>query len=93
MVSKAQAECVAAVEVAKEREREARKEAKDAQIKMSQDLKKVQRQLAGVTGQKDDEIERLETRVSTCEYVYMCVCMCGCVYVKSVGVIGQKDDD
>ncbi len=81
MVSKAQAECVAAVEAAKEKEREARKESKDAQIKMSQDLKKVQRQLAGVTGQKDDEIERLETRVSTCESVcvYVCVCVCVCV--------------
>ena len=37
------------------------------QTKMTQDLKKVQRQLAGVTGSKDDEIERLETRVATLE--------------------------
>ena len=36
-------------------------------VKHSQELKRVQRQLAGVTGSKDDEIERLETRVATLE--------------------------
>lgn len=36
-------------------------------VKHTQELKRVQRQLAGVTGAKDDEIERLETRVATLE--------------------------
>lgn len=40
---------------------------RDAQTRNTQELKKVQRQLAGVTGAKDDEIERLETRVATLE--------------------------
>ena len=42
-----------------------RSEARGAQEALKEELRKIQRHLAGVTGIKDAEIERLQTRVET----------------------------
>ena len=67
MVAQAQAKCLEEVEKAREREGAARKEAREAQDAQQQELKKLQRHLAGVTGVKEAEVERMSTRIATLE--------------------------
>ena len=67
MVAQAQATCVSEVDKARAKEAASRKDARAAQEALQAEVKKIQRHLAGVTGIKDSEIERLATRVSTLE--------------------------
>ena len=62
MVSQSQSKCVSEVDKARAREAAARKEAREAQEELQAEVKKIQRHLAGVTGIKDSEIERLQVR-------------------------------
>jgi hypothetical protein len=56
-----------AVAAAREKAREAQDEARRQSESVKGQLKKLERQLAGVTGAKDAEIDRLQTRVATLE--------------------------
>ena len=67
MVAQAQGKCVDEVEKARSKEAASKKELKEAKEQLQAEVKKIQRHLAGVTGVKDTEIERLSTRVSTLE--------------------------
>jgi hypothetical protein len=67
MVAQAQAKCVEEVEKARTKEAASKKEVREAKEQLQAEVKKIQRHLAGVTGVKDTEIERLCTRVATLE--------------------------